>query len=48
VHYLDGDPLKVADRVWPLLEERWRDAPVTPIHAGPYETVVPFQWDWFD
>jgi hypothetical protein len=48
VHYLDGDPLEVADAVRPLLEDRWRDAPVNPIHAGPYETILPFHWDWFD
>jgi hypothetical protein len=48
VHYLDGDPLDVAARVQPLLDLRWRDAPVTPVHAGPYQTIVPFEWDWFD
>jgi len=31
-----------------VVEERWHDAPVRPIHAGPYETVVPYEWDWFD
>jgi len=48
VCYLDDDPLAVADAIRPVLEERWRDAPVRPIHAGPLETVVPYQWDWFD
>ncbi len=48
VHYLDGNPLEVADAVRPLLKGRWDDAPVTPVHAGPYETIVPYQWDWFD
>ena len=48
VHYLDGDPLEVAAALAPLLDARWRDAPVTPIHAGPYDTVIPYQWDWFD
>jgi len=48
VCYLDDDPLAVAEAIRPLLADRWRDAPVRPVHAGPYETVVPFQWDWFD
>lgn len=48
VCYLDGPPLEVAETIRPLLDQRWRDAPVRPIHAGPFETVVPYQWDWFD
>jgi hypothetical protein len=48
VCYLDAAPLEVAEALRPLLDDRWRDAPVRPIHAGPYETVVPYQWDWFD
>jgi len=48
VTYLDDDPVTVAKSLQPILEARWRDAPVTPVHAGPYETVVPYQWDWFD
>lgn len=48
VCYLDGAPLDVASALVPHLEERWRDAPVRPLHAGPLETVVPYEWDWFD
>ena len=48
VCYLDGEPLAVAAALQPHLDARWRDAPVRPIHAGPYETVVPYQWDWFE
>lgn len=48
VCYLDGPPLEAAAALAPLLEDRWRDAPVRPVHAGPYETVVPYEWDWFD
>jgi hypothetical protein len=48
VCYLDGPPLEVADAVRPLLDKRWSDGLVTPVHAGPLETVVPYQWDWFD
>ena len=48
VCYLDDAPLDVAERLRPLLAQRWDGAPVRPVHAGPYETVVPYQWDWFD
>jgi hypothetical protein len=55
VAYLDDDPLAVAGR----LAERhgagrragrmpdW-SAVVRVTYAGPFETVVPWQWDWFD
>ena len=47
--YLDDDPLDGGgEAVRPLLETRWQDAAGDPVHAGPYETVVPYQWDWFD
>jgi hypothetical protein len=48
VLYLDDAPLKVAKALGPMLEQRWQDAPVRPVFAGPLETVVPWQWDWFD
>ncbi|MFM8303068.1 MAG: hypothetical protein ACKOA9_02030 [Actinomycetota bacterium] len=48
VCYLDDEPLAVAEAIRPRLAERRRDAPVRPVHAGPLETVVPYQWDWFD
>jgi hypothetical protein len=48
VCYLDGAPLDAAVCIGPLLADRWRDAPVRPVLAGPLETVVPYQWDWFD
>jgi hypothetical protein len=48
VCYLDRAPLDVAEAIRPLLDVRWREAPVRPIHAGAFETVVPYQWDWFE
>jgi len=48
VCWLDDDPLEVAEAVRPLLRERWRDAPVRPVYAGPFETILPWGWDWFD
>jgi hypothetical protein len=41
VCWLDGEPLAVA----PGLDARLSGAPA---FAGPFETVVPWQWDWFD
>jgi len=46
--YLDADPLAVAKAIGPELEDRWHDAPVRPVFAGPFETVIPYQWDWFE
>lgn len=48
VCYLDGEPLPVARDLAPLVESRWADAPLRPLYAGPLETIIPWQWDWFD
>lgn len=48
VCYLDDDPIGVAGTLRPLLEERWTDAPLRPVFAGPLETITPWQWDWFE
>lgn len=47
VCYLDGDPLRVAKALWPVLESRRRDDLRT-VFAGPFETVTPWHWDWFE
>jgi hypothetical protein len=39
--YLDGDPLAVS-AVMPT------DLTAVAAYAGPLETIVPWQWDWFD
>jgi hypothetical protein len=53
VAWLDGDPLTVA----PALDARVDTRLAGPaggggtsgvVFAGPFETVVPWQWDWFD
>ena len=43
VAWLDDAPLAVADRIAPLVAGR---AGVE--FAGPFETITPWQWDWFD
>ena len=42
--YLDEDPATVAEGLRSLLDRRWRDAPVKPLLAAPFETLVPGQW----
>ena len=49
VYWLDDDPLAVAARLAPLVaapRERFVAARVT--FAGPFETITPWKWDWFD
>jgi hypothetical protein len=41
--WLDDDPLTVAPRMAPLVSEL-RDVEF----AGPFETITPWEWDWFD
>jgi hypothetical protein len=48
VCYLDADPLEVADGLRPALVKRWDRSSLHPVFAGPLETIVPWQWDWFD
>ena len=46
--YLDDEPATVGEGLRPFLERRWRDAPVEPLLAAPFETVVPWHWDRVD
>jgi hypothetical protein len=43
VCYLDADPVEAAPRVEAALQLDWG-----PLLAGPFETVIPWQWDGFD
>jgi hypothetical protein len=55
VAYLDDDPLAVAERL--VEKERtwarqgktqdWSRA-IRIAYSGPFETIAPWQWDWFD
>jgi hypothetical protein len=47
VCYLDEAPLEVSPSLAGVVRNRDPDAG-TVIHAGPLETIVPWQWDWFD
>ncbi len=41
--YLDGDPADTADRLAPVVEERWASGAARPVFAGPLRTMM--QWD---
>ena len=44
VAFVDGDPLAVAAGAGPSL----RGGGPAPVYAGPFETITPWRWDWFD
>lgn len=48
VCYLDDDPLEVSARLWPVLASDGAGPGSSTIFAGPFETVVPWRWDFFD
>ena len=43
--FIDGGPIEVADRIQPVVEQRWADGSVKPLLAAPFHTVVPYEWD---
>jgi hypothetical protein len=48
VCWLDEDPCSVAADLAPVVARRWVEAPVAPLLAGPWETITPWEWSWFD
>lgn len=42
--FLDDDPLRVAQRLTPLLQARWQHTGVDPLLAAPFYAVIPWQW----
>jgi len=46
--YLDQDPLVVAGSIGELLAAGSERDGNEPAFAGPFETIVPWSWDWFD
>jgi hypothetical protein len=48
VCWLDDDPLAVAVRIAPLVAALPEPARSRVTFAGPFETITPWQWDWFD
>ena len=45
VCYLDDDPAAVGPRLAPVLEQIWEGAPVRPLLAAPYRSVISWEWD---
>ena len=43
--YLDRDPVEVAARLRPALDERWAGGAVRPLLAAPFHEVVAHEWD---
>jgi hypothetical protein len=43
--FLDDDPVDVAERLRPMLAERWSDTSIEPLLAAPFHPVVPHEWD---
>lgn len=43
--FLDDDPVAVAERLRPVLADRWKRDNVEPLLAAPFYPVVPYQWD---
>jgi len=44
VCFLDGEPLKVAEQMQPLLQKRWASGQIEPLLAAPFYTLVPYEW----
>jgi hypothetical protein len=45
--YLDEDPATVGAALAPVLERIWRKAPVRPLLAAPFESMMIWDWDRF-
>jgi hypothetical protein len=48
VCFLDGDPLRAASAMKALVSGVAGRSMGEVIFAGPFETIVPWQWDWFE
>lgn len=43
--FLADDPVDTAERMRPVLTDRWADHRVEPLFAAPFFAVVPYEWD---
>jgi hypothetical protein len=48
VTWLDAPPLESDQRLAPLVARRREASASRTILAGPFETITPWHWDWFD
>ncbi len=42
--FLDDDPVRTAERLAPVLRERWNQTGVDPLLAAPFHPVIPHEW----
>jgi hypothetical protein len=45
--FLDQDPVQTAERLREPLQRRWASGKLVPLFAGPFHTLVPFEWGRF-
>ncbi len=43
--FLDDEPVEVAERLRPRLEQRWSAANIEPLLAAPFHSLVAYEWD---
>lgn len=43
--FLDDEPPAVAERLRPLLEQRWTTMGIEPLLAAPFHSLVAYEWD---
>jgi len=43
--FVDEDPVRTAERLRPLLADRWSQGVAEPLLAAPFHAVVPHEWD---
>lgn len=43
--FLADDPVDTAERMRPVLTDRWADHRIEPLFAAPFFAVVPYEWD---
>lgn len=43
--FLEDEPVAVAERLKPVLKQRWQDQDTRPLLAAPFHTLVPWEWD---
>ena len=48
VAWLDAPPLEVNDRLLPVVARRRAESTGRTVFAGPFETITPWEWTWFD
>jgi hypothetical protein len=48
VSWLDAPPLEAHERLAGVVEARRAGSPHRTVFAGPFESITPWEWEWFD